>query len=79
MSTTLSTQNHTISHQLVAIIREDDDLQHAEDTSLYWVTRQGRAHKLAWNEMSEQEQAEQIQAKERADFVAMFVDCIYSN
>lgn len=79
MSTTLSTQTHTTSHNLAATVREDDDLQHAEDTSLYWVTRQGLAHKLAWNEMSEQEQAEQVQAKERADYVAMFVDAIYSN
>lgn len=52
--------------------REDDLQQHIEDTRLFWVWREGRAVKLAWNELTEQERADTLEAERRDYFCTMF-------
>jgi hypothetical protein len=56
-----------------SIVREDDLIQHIEDTSeLFWVFRNGRNIKRSWNELTATEKAQQIEAQRRAAYCATF-------
>lgn len=51
---------------------ESDIHAHIEDSPLFWVWRHGQPVKLAWNELSRQERAWQVEAERREQFVAEF-------
>ena len=51
---------------------EQDQMQHIEDTRLFWVWRNGRACKRAWNEMSTIEKQLEREAQARAYYETIF-------
>ena len=55
--------------------REGDQLQHIEDTPLFWVTRYGRQVRRSWNELSLSERSAQLQAEQRAAEVVLNDPC----
>jgi hypothetical protein len=53
-------------------IPEADVQAHIEDTDLFWVSRGGQLTQRTWNELSATEKLHQVEAAERAAYVAMF-------
>jgi hypothetical protein len=54
------------------IVREDDLQTHIEDSPLFWVFRDGRNQQVTWNQMSEQERADTIEAERRDYYNTVF-------
>lgn len=53
---------------------ESDTLAHVEDTPLFSLFRNGKFVKLTWNELTEAEREQQIEAARRAEFKALFLE-----
>lgn len=53
-------------------MREDDVLSHIEDTSLFWIFRNGRQIQRSWNELTATEKRYQQEAAARASYVQSF-------
>ena len=79
MSESFVQLNRTTNYQTLIVNnyaeREDDQLQHIEDTPLFWVTRYGRQVRRSWNEMSLSERSAQLQAEQRAAEVVLNDPC----
>jgi hypothetical protein len=55
-----------------SIVREDDLLQHIEDSREFWITRNGRPVKRAWGELTATERRLTIEAENRTAYNAIF-------
>jgi hypothetical protein len=54
----------------------EQDIQiHIEDTRLFWIFRNGQPLQRTWNELSSTEKQHQIEAAQRATYLAMFAPC----
>jgi len=59
----------------ITTVCESDLMQHIEDTPLFSLFRNGRHVKLTWNELTETERRDQVEAARRDGYNANFNPC----
>lgn len=61
-----------LDQRTTIVMPEGDTMQHVEDSDLFWVSRNGQPAQRTWNELTSTEKLHQVEAAERAAYVAMF-------